>query len=175
MQELLTLKFFPFFPYSYHSELLCALFMNFLVMGVELRLSLFYLVEWVMGFVSYCVLQFQKCGGWWEKNNVNGWFSYFYFSLQANAFFTWSCITFILIATNNYSCAPWELKPFACTDDNKTKYPNHNKLLGKAGFSFICHYFSIFFSTSCQNYQSPVLFCNYETDTQRNLSSSPSK
>lgn len=48
-------NYFHFFLYSYHYELLCALYMNFSVIGVELRLCLFYLVQWVINFLSHFV------------------------------------------------------------------------------------------------------------------------
>lgn len=118
-------------------------------MGVELRLPLFYLVQQVINFVSYFVatVAIPEAGG--EPMFVVDFLN---FSLQTDTFFTWSCNTLILhwfmssIATNNYTCAPWELKPFtsqqeseilipACTNDGKKP---HNKTPGKSGSSFIC-------------------------------------
>lgn len=151
MQKLLTLKFFPFFPYSYHSELLCALFMNILAMGVELRLPLFYFVQWVINFVSYFAATAaipEACRG---KKQCS-WLIFFCFSLKTDAFSTWSCNMLTLhhfmscIATNDYACAPWELKPFASQQEMRSsslyvqvmKKKTHNKPPGKSGFSFIC-------------------------------------
>lgn len=116
---------------------------------------------------------------------------FFCFSLKTDAFSTWSCNTLILhrfmscIATNDYACAPRELKPFASQQEMrssslrvqvmKKNNPTTNPQENQASVLFVCRYFSIVFSTNCQTTRVPYYSVIMQLITQKSLSSSPSK
>lgn len=121
-----------------------------------------------------------------EKNVEGKWCSLLIFKFFSPFFlyftFILHCFMFC-IATNNYTCAPWELKLLhqskrvTGTNDGKkikTKKTTTNPQKHRASAWLVFHCFSIVSCSNCCSYQNPLSFCNFPTDMQKSLISCPS-